>query len=205
MRLSTPFIQHLGSVQWKPIDIGLCLCLPKIGSQYDPRMRLDGYSNCIFGTMSTGVFRKLTRHRYPIPTPQFKSINAKYGKCLLTTENRPRKENSLCLIPKQSTDRFSMVNTTDGLGEDLTNIQNFQLGAQTEVLILGNTIRYNDLIQWGSIDAIDGISAKDTMSEERVDLCRALLLQKLSSSGDCVGSVRQIIHKNCYPVCNISY
>merc|ERR1711939_1207243 len=30
MRLSTPFIQHLGSVQWKPIDIGLCLCLRRL-------------------------------------------------------------------------------------------------------------------------------------------------------------------------------
>lgn len=98
-----------------------------------------------------------------------------------------------------------MVNTTDCLGEDLTNVQNFQLGTQSEVLILRNTIRYNDLIQWGSINPIDGISAEDTVGEECVDLGRALLLQKLRSSGDCVGSVRQIIDENCYPIRNISY
>lgn len=98
-----------------------------------------------------------------------------------------------------------MVNTTDCLGEDLTNVQNFQLGAQSEVLVLGNTIRYNDLIQWGSIDPIDGISAEDTMGEECVDFGGTLLLQKLRSSGDCVGSVGQIINENGYAARNISY
>lgn len=73
------------------------------------------------------------------------------------------------------------------------------------MLVLGNAIRYNNLVQWRSIDPIDGISAENTVGEKCVDFGRALFLQKLRGSGDCVGSIGQVIDENGYPVCNISY
>ena len=78
----------------------------------------------------------------------------------------------------------------------MTNFQDFELGASAQVLRLGNAIGHNNLVQSTGIDAVNGVTAKNTVCHESVDARSAFLLQKLSGASDGVRCIGQIINQD---------
>lgn len=113
-----------------------------------------------------------------------------------------------------------MVDTSDGLQdvnhernlcrrfaylrEDVANFEDLQLWAPRLVLGLVNGVGDNDLVQCTGVDAINGISTENAVSDQRIHLRRALLLHQLSSTSDSVRCVCQIIDEDGSAVCNIT-
>jgi hypothetical protein len=97
-----------------------------------------------------------------------------------------------------------MVYTSDSLGEDITDFEDLELGASRFVFGLVDCIGHNDLVECASVDALDGVSAQDTVGNECKHLGRAFLLEQFRSAGDCVGSIRQIIDEDGSAVRDIS-
>lgn len=111
---------------------------------------------------------------------------------------------SLYLLPEESTDRLSMVHAANGFGEHRTNFKDFQLGAQATVFILRNAVRYDDLVQSGSIDTRNGISTEYAVSEQSVNVGCSLLFQQLGRPCNCVRRIRQIVDQDSNSVGNLS-
>lgn len=97
-----------------------------------------------------------------------------------------------------------MVDTSDGLGENLGYVQHFQFGASLPVDVLGDGVGDNDLVDGGGVDACDRIAAQDAVGEQGIDRGGALLLQELRGSRDGVGGVGQIVDQNTRPFCHIT-
>jgi hypothetical protein len=98
-----------------------------------------------------------------------------------------------------------MMHTTDCLGEEPADLQNFQLGTQTGVVVLRNAVGYNNLVKCGGIDTGNGIATEYAMGEQGVHLGCALLFQQFCSAGDCIGGIGQVINKNADFFRNISH
>lgn len=98
-----------------------------------------------------------------------------------------------------------MVDPPNRLCKDITNLKNLQLGAETFVLILRNTVCDNHLVDGACIDAGNSISTEDPMGDQCIDIGCAFFLQEFGSSSDGVGSVCQIVDENDDSVCDISH
>lgn len=99
-----------------------------------------GYSNYVLevdeASLQSSLPQIASRHRFH-KTPRWMQTPSDKAKI-------PR--NVYNLIPEKGTNRFSMVDTTNSLGKDIANFQNFQLRAQSAVLLLGDAICDDNLI-----------------------------------------------------------
>lgn len=73
-----------------------------------------------------------------------------------------------------------MVRAPDGLGDDLRDIQNLELGAELGlVVVLRHAVGRDELVDAAVPYPVRRISAQDAVGDEGVDLGGALLLEKL--------------------------
>lgn len=61
-----------------------------------------------------------------------------------------------------------MVHTTNGLGEDVRDVQDFELGARLPVLMLWYGVGDNHLVDGRSIDTRNCISAEDAVCDQSI-------------------------------------
>lgn len=108
------------------------------------------------------------------------------------------------IVLEKNADRLSVVNTTDRLGKNATNLQNLEFWASSLVLLLWNRVGNNDLVNSRGIKAGQGISGEDTVGDQRIDIGSTLALDKLGSTGDSVAGISQIIDDDGNTACNIS-
>lgn len=73
------------------------------------------------------------------------------------------------------------------------------------MLILGDRVGDQNLVNGRSIDTGNGVTAKHSVSEKSVHLGSALLLQKLSSARDGVSSVNDVVDQDADAVCDITH
>ena len=85
---------------------------------------------------------------------------------------------------EEHTDALTVVNTANGLGEDIANLEDLQLGAFLEVLFLGHGVGGDDLVNRTGVDTLHSISREYTVGDECIDLLSAFLLQKLGGASD---------------------
>lgn len=97
-----------------------------------------------------------------------------------------------------------MVNSANSFSKDGRNVQYLQLGAQTTMLVLGNRIGHNDLVNGRCIKTGDCVATEDTVGEQSIDFGCSLLLQELRSSCDGVGSVSQVVNQDANAIGNIA-
>lgn len=110
------------------------------------------------------------------------------------------------VVIEKHTNRFAMVYSPDGFGEDGRDIQDVELGSQERlVLVLWDRVGHNQLVNSGCLDAADGVSAEDTVGEERVDFGGTLFLEELCGPGDGVARVQEIVNENADPVCYVTH
>lgn len=109
---------------------------------------------------------------------------------------RPDTSRTSLIILEEHTDALTVVNTANGLGEDVANLQDLQLGALLEVLILGHGVGCDDLVNRTGVDTLHSISREHTVGDECVDLLSALLLEELGSTSDGVGGISQVVYEN---------
>lgn len=95
---------------------------------------------------------------------------------------RPDTSRTSLIILEEHTDALTVVNTANGLGEDVANLQDLQLGALLEVLFLGHGVGCDDLVNRTGVDTLHSISREHTVGDECVDLLSALLLEELGST-----------------------
>ena len=69
-----------------------------------------------------------------------------------------------------------MMHTADCLGEESADLQNFQLGTQTGMVILRNAVGHDNLIQCRGIDSDNSIAAEHAMGEQGIHLSCTLFL-----------------------------
>jgi hypothetical protein len=98
----------------------------------------------------------------------------------------------------------SVTNLTTHLSKHIANFKNFQLRASRLVLRLWHSVRHDDLVKRTGVDAIDGISAQNAVSDQRIHLCGALLLQQLRGTCNCVRGIRQIVDQDGCAIRNVS-
>lgn len=89
-----------------------------------------------------------------------------------------------------------MVNAANRFSKDVSDFQDFELGASSLVLFLVNCVCYNDFVEGAGIDALNGVAGKDTVGDECVHFGRTFLLQQLCGASDGVGCVGQVIDKD---------
>lgn len=103
---------------------------------------------------------------------------------------------TLMIILKQDTDRFTMVNTSDGLGKHSSNIQNLKLVTLLLVNVLSNAVGDDHVIKSTSIDSVDSVTAQDTMTDESIDLLGTFTLEELCGARDSVRGVGKIVDED---------
>lgn len=107
------------------------------------------------------------------------------------------------LAPPQRYDRF-LSNYETYLSEDMAHFQDLQLRTPAKMIDLVHTVGHDHLVEGASVDALNGIAAQDTVSDQGVDLGGALLLQQFGGTRDGIGGVRQIVDQDCYPILNVT-
>jgi len=107
-------------------------------------------------------------------------------------------------VLKEPADRFTMVNTANGLCKDGRDVQHLQLGAETAMLFLRDRIGDDDPVNSRGIEARNGITAEDAVGEESVDLESAFALKQLGGPGDGVGRVAKVVDKDADAVGNVA-
>lgn len=99
-----------------------------------------------------------------------------------------------------------MVDAADRLGENRGDVQDVKLGSKLLlVLVLGNRVGNDQLVNRRSLDAVDSVTAEDTVSQQGVDGGGALLLKELGSSGDGVAGIGNIVEQNANAVSNVTH
>lgn len=96
------------------------------------------------------------------------------------------------------------MDSTDSLGENVADLQDFQLGAGGQVLLLRHGVGRDDLVEGAGVDALDGVAGEDAVGDERVDGLRAFLLEELGGAGDGVGGVCQVVDEDGRAVAHFS-
>lgn len=91
-----------------------------------------------------------------IPTSLIKrrACNARMSKSIV----RPDMSRTFLIILEEHTDALTVVDTADGLGEDVANLKDLQLGALLEVLFLGHRVGCDDLVNRTGVDTLHSIS-----------------------------------------------
>ena len=100
------------------------------------------------------------------------------------------------IVLEEHTDALTVMNTADGLGEDVANLQDLQLGALLEVLFLGYGVGGDDFVNRTGVDTLHSISGEHAVGDECVDLLSTFLLQKLGGTSDGVGGISQVVYEN---------
>ena len=62
-------------------------------------------------------------------------------------------------------ERFSVVYTTDSFGKDRCDVENFKLRTQGPMLILGDRIGHDHLVQGRCVDAVNGIATQNRVGD----------------------------------------
>lgn len=106
---------------------------------------------------------------------------------------------------KQGADGLAVVDATDGLAEDVGDIQDFQLGAFTSVVVLWHRVCHNHLVHGGGVDARDRIAAENAVSDQGIDSGGALFLQQLRRSCQRVCRIGQIIHQDADTTTHVAH
>ena len=109
---------------------------------------------------------------------------------------RPNTSRTSLIVLEEHTDALTVVNTANGLGEDIANLEDLQLGAFLEVLFLGHGVGGDDLVNRTGVDTLHSISRENTVGDECMDLLSAFLLQKLGGASDGVGGISQVVYEN---------
>ena len=95
---------------------------------------------------------------------------------------------------KEHRDRFTIVNTSDRLGENPRHIKDLELVAQNGlVLLLRCRVGGDDFVNGGSIDSLNGVAGKEAVRDDGVNPEGALVLEQLGGSGDGVARVDEIV------------
>jgi hypothetical protein len=89
-----------------------------------------------------------------------------------------------------------VVHPADGFGEHVANLQDLELGARCQVLLLRDGIGGDDLVDGAGIDALDGIAREHTVRDERIHGLGTFLLQELSGACDGVRGISQVIDED---------
>lgn len=91
-----------------------------------------------------------------LPTSQIKrrACNARMSKSIV----RPNTSRTSLIVLEEHTDALTVVNTANGLGEDIANLEDLQLGAFLEVLFLGHGVGGDDLVNRTGVDTLHSIS-----------------------------------------------
>lgn len=89
-----------------------------------------------------------------------------------------------------------MMHPSDRLGEHRPNLEDFQLLAPGEMLLLWDTIRNNHFVQSTRVDPVHGIAGEDTVCDDCIDTRGAVLLEQLGRTGNGVGCICQIVYEN---------
>ncbi len=105
---------------------------------------------------------------------------------------------------EKDADAFAIVDSTDGLREDVADFENFELGTAFTVLSLVDGVGDDDFVEGTGIDALNGITTEDTMRDEGIDFGRSFLLEQLGRTCDGVTRIREIVDQNCSLACDVS-
>lgn len=99
-----------------------------------------------------------------------------------------------------------MVDAPHRLGKDGRDIQDVELGSKLLlVLVLGNRVGNDQLVNRRGLDAADSVAAEDTVSQQGVNCGGALLLKELGGSGDSVAGVGNVVEQNADAVSNVTH
>jgi hypothetical protein len=129
-----------------------------------------------------------------LPTSQVKrrACNARVSKSIV----RPDKSRTSLIVLEEHANALTVVDTADGLSEDVADLQDLQLGAPSEVLFLRHGVGGDDFVNRTGVDTLNSISREHAVSDECVDFLSAFLLQKLGGTSDGVGGISQVVYKN---------
>ena len=109
------------------------------------------------------------------------------------------------LVVEENADRFTVVDAADRLGENGGDVQDVELGSKLLlVLVLGYRVGNDQLVNRRSLDAVDSVTAEDTVSQQRVDGGGTLLLKELGGSGDGVAGIGNVVEKNADAIGNVT-
>ena len=98
-----------------------------------------------------------------------------------------------------------MVDATDRLGENGGDIQDVELGSKLLLmLVLGNRVGDDQLVNRRSLDAVESVTAEDTVSQQGVDGGGTLLLEELGSSGNGVSGIGNVVEEDAHAVGNVT-
>lgn len=105
---------------------------------------------------------------------------------------------------KQHADTLAIVYPADGLGKDGSDVEDFHLGAACQMLLLGDTVADNNLINARVLDSGNGISRHDGVGDDGVDLLCSVLLKDLGGLGNGERGVGNIVDQDADLVLDIS-
>ena len=108
------------------------------------------------------------------------------------------------VVLEEYADGLAVVDAADGLSKDGGNVENIKFRTLSAVLELGNRVGDEDLVDGGSVDLGDGISAEDAVGEKGIDFESSLTLEELGGAGNGVASINHVIDKDTDAVRNVT-
>jgi len=111
----------------------------------------------------------------------------------------------LLIVLEKDADGLAVVDAANGLRKDGGDVQVLKLGAESHVIPLRNRVGDDHLVDGRSVNTRDGVTAKNTMGQEGVDVSSALLLEQLGSSGNGVAGVDEIVDEDADLVLDIAH
>jgi hypothetical protein len=100
------------------------------------------------------------------------------------------------VILEEHADTFTVVHPANRFGEHVANLQDLELGARLEVLLLGHGVGGDDFVDGAGVDALDGIAREYAVSDECIHGLGTFLLQELGGACDGVGGIGQVIDED---------
>lgn len=96
---------------------------------------------------------------------------------------------------EENTNTLAMMDSSDCLSKNTGDIQDLQLVASSQMLVLWDTVGYHNLVDSAGIDTLNGVTAQDGMSNYSVNLSSATsFLYQFGSSSDGISSINEIIN-----------
>ena len=124
---------------------------------------------------------------------------------VMTRRGFGKRETGHLLVVEEDADGFTVVDTTNGLGEDGGDIQDLEPGSQRNLVVgLGHRVGDDHLVDGRGLDAADGIATEDAMAQESVDGGSTFVLEKLGGPSDGVSGIQKIIHQDAHTVGHVS-
>lgn len=103
---------------------------------------------------------------------------------------------TVSIILKQNTNALPMMHAPNRLGEDIANLEHFQLLASRQVLILRHAVGHHHFVQATGVNSVDRVTGEDPMRHQRIDARGTGFFYEFSCTSDSVACVGEIIDQD---------